>query len=491
VASSQQPTEESDHRKKHEALRSDDDNDHFVGRGSPSRSSGEEAPAKARPVASHADREPTHGALDAAGSPDPPIASLAAQAQTSVASAGGASRPPAFERKAPVVRCSAMNDDEEDFGTLFDQKPPGRQLHKDRSTDAEADAQGPPQGPPAAAPVAATRAAEGVTKKEKEFAWMDSDDEGEDEPAAGGSQVAPAEKQEEPPDKGTSDNDEEPVTAESLDEVSTFGRMVLLAPAIQKWLRSGSIGAPGAMATIRALARTTFFDGDLLEELHKVLRRLLQAGALEATQVDDAICCFRTLNAYDSGFFSAVARAYKSRTRDLQATLRHSWIEAMVGFGHTADPDFLQLLEVPALPSNSPAFRKVRCWHLSKGGCVLEAACSFSHDPGAPLSLAEGGNEDWWRSKPLVMTQNQRSLGHGTYGTANIPPPPPASLQVPQVPAALSHMAMAAGGGVAAIGGWPGGPMGPGMPPGMASMMSQRIPQGMIPGMAHSLPQSM
>jgi len=230
------------------------------------------------------------------------------------------------------------------------------------------------------------------------------------------------------------------VTVDALDEVHSFGRMMLLAPALRKWLQSSATGPAEVMAVCRALARTKFFDGDILDDLYMVLRRLLQADSLDFAQTDDAIRCFRTLNAYDRSFFSAVARAFKGKTQEIPATIRNTWLEAYKGFGHLVESDFLQLLEVPPLLTNNPSYRRVRCWHYSRGLCLLEALCTFSHDPRAPLSLADGGNEDWWRSKPLVMTQNQKTLGHGVYGLSNTsdmraPPAAPAGwLLAPQGP---------------------------------------------------------
>merc|ERR1719401_2595741 len=110
------------------------------------------------------------------------------------------------------------------------------------------------------------------------------------------------------------------------------------------------------------------------------------------------------------------SRSFRAKTGTIDPVTRSSWLEVFKGFGHEYEKDFLQLLEVPPLPPISPSFRKVRCWHHSRGTCTLEGACTFSHDSRAPLSLADGGNEDWWRSKPLVMTQNQKTMGHGVYG---------------------------------------------------------------------------
>lgn len=333
---------------------------------------------------------------------------------------------PTVERKA-VVKCAAVHDDEE-LGGFFDPKAAEHKLRRAVSADIEPEVV---QG----AQKAMQERQEPLNVEDKAFAWMDSDDEDQDEGKGEGKVAEESDREgERRIDKGDADaeaekeDDEAPVVSVAcLDEVQSFGRMVILASAVRKWLQSGTVGSIEAMATCRALARTKFFDGDLLEDLHTVLRRQLQADSLDVTQVDDAIQCFRTLNAYDRGFFSAVARAFKAKTRDIGVGMRNAWLEIFRGFGHNAESDFLQLLEVPPLPATNPGYRKVRCWHFSKGSCVLEAMCSFSHDPRAPLSLADSGNEDWWRSKPLVMTHNQKTLGYGVYGiskTTDLRAPP-------------------------------------------------------------------
>lgn len=310
--------------------------------------------------------------------------------------------------------CAAANDDE-DLGVLFTVKS---QDSKERKVAVKE-------------PSAEHRV---TSKREKAFAWMDSDDDGEQE------DIGDADQNAEDGDADEGDAEATLVTTDALDEVHSFGRMMLLAPALRTWLQQSTTGPAEVMAVCRALARTKFFDGDILEDLHVVLQKLLQAGSLDFSQTDDAIQCFRSLNAYDRGFFSAVARAFKGRVHEIPPNIRNSWSEAYKGFGHSAERDFLQLLEIPPLLANNPSFRRVRCWHFSKGSCHLESLCTFSHDPRAPLSLADGGNEDWWRSKPLVMTQTQKTMGHGVYGLSNTsdmraPPVAPAGwLMAPQGP---------------------------------------------------------
>lgn len=306
-------------------------------------------------------------------------------------------------RRRPAVRCAAANDDE-DLGGPFDVDPAPARKAARRAADAPASAR------PAAAEAAASaeeghEAASGsgrprVKRREKEFAWMDSesDDEGE-------------EGVEEEGEK----EDMEEATTEVLDAVQSFGRMMVLSSSLQQKLRSGGMDPTVVAAACRALTRAKFFDCDLLQDLSKVLVQLLQKESLDALQMSDAIQCLQELNAYDRAVFSAVARAFRTKTAALDPGMRSYWLKVFKGFGHSADQDFLQHLEVPPVMVTSPLYRKVRCQFLA-AGCALGAACTYSHDLRAPLRLEDAGSEDSWRSRQTVMTQDQRTLGRGSYG---------------------------------------------------------------------------
>jgi len=248
---------------------------------------------------------------------------------------------------------------------------------------------------------------------------MDSESEDGEADEAAACEDAPKDEEEQEAGRqnNAADGEDEPeVTAEALDQVQSFGRMMLLAPSLRSWLGASERGPADVVAACRAMARTKFFDGDILEELYAVLQKLLKADRLDGTQTSDVILCLKTLNAYDRGVFSAVARAFKPKTGAIDSGMRARWLEIFKGFAHDLERDFLQLLEVPPLSPAMPSYKKVRCWHHSRSCCVLADACTFSHDARAPLSLGEGGREDWWRSKSVMMTQNQKALGDGAYG---------------------------------------------------------------------------
>mmetsp|Transcript_44826 Transcript_44826/g.81778 ORF Transcript_44826/g.81778 Transcript_44826/m.81778 type:complete len:302 (-) Transcript_44826:88-993(-) len=293
--------------------------------------------------------------------------------------------------------CAAANDDE-DLGSLF--KAPRTKIHADRAAHESQHKE---------------LAEVHVQKRTKEFAWMESDEEEEAPPAA----PSDSAKQEDP----EVDNSE-PVDLMVLDQVQSFGRMMLLAPNLRRKLQAvaseglagGALDPAEVAAACRALARTKFFDAELLEDLGAAMRRLLRECEMDVQQVNDVIKCLWALNAYEKSVFSAVAAAFKSRIIGLDAALRVAWLEVYKGFGHADDPDFMQLLEVPPEPPTSARYLKVRCRFFERGCCALDKACSFAHDLRAPLFL-DNDTLGSMRAKPVVMTHNQKNMGlPGTYG---------------------------------------------------------------------------
>lgn len=297
----------------------------------------------------------------------------------------------------PKVKCAAMNDDEDFGGLNFLAKVQDPEARKAPTAIVVEDDVGnqqksvPEEQPPA--------------KKEKEFAWMDSEDEGPVEVA----------KEEAKQDEDIDEEKEEEVSVEILDNIQSFGKMILLQPSLQKWLRADR--SPGdVVAVCRALARTKFFDGDMFSDIYSVIQKLLRSDKLDVSQTTEAIMTFRVLNAYDRTVFSAIARAFRPKVRTIEPLVRKDWLEIFQSFSHKGEDDFLQMLEAPPNLPNTPSYKRIRCPHHAKGNCVLDSTCTYSHDARAPLSLAEGINEDWWRNKPLVMTQCQKTMGRGIYG---------------------------------------------------------------------------
>lgn len=302
------------------------------------------------------------------------------------------------KRMAPV-RCAAANDDEDLdglFDVITDKKKP-RKASPDRAASSAASSGG------------------AKKKKEKEFAWMDSDEDEDKVEDDGG-------------DKGSDEEDKMEISCETLDEVQSFGRMMKLLPSLQKQIEEEKLSPAEISAACRAIGRTKFFDGDVNERLKLQIRKLIMVDKFDMNQLDDIVQCFGCLNAYDRATFTAIAKGTKAKTPLMPGAMRVAWEKIFKMFKHTDDEDFLQMLEVPPVPPMHPNYKKVRCVHFSRGACAIGSSCTLSHDPRAPLTLVGGENEDKWRARQTVMTNNQRTLGRGTYGDTKVPVAPMAAM---------------------------------------------------------------
>lgn len=305
----------------------------------------------------------------------------------------------AMKRKT-TVRCAAAND-EDDLGALFDEaeERKSKSAKHSQSDACEADE--------------ALLAEVKPKRKEKAFAWMDSDDEDQD----GDDEVAPNE--------GEKKEAREQISESTLDSVQSFGRMMLLVPELQKRLRSGDLSGLEMAAACRAIGRTKFFDGDLLEVLYPTLQQMLRHGKIDLQHVQDVVSCLWTINAYDKGVFCALAACSRSVVGKLSRDTREQFFSICKAFRHEEDQDFLQMLETPPLEITSLGYKKLRCKHFAAGGCLLANGCTFAHDMKAPLAVDElnGGLMQMKDIKRVVMTANQESMGNRNgvqqYGGSN------------------------------------------------------------------------
>jgi len=277
-------------------------------------------------------------------------------------------------------------------------------------------------GPDAAVSSVASRVQNGeepvglpAKKKEKEFAWMDSDEEDEDrDQDPDGREVSQPNASSKPAQEESGSEDENAdVSATTLDGVETFGRMMVLAPALLK--KIPRMLPEDVAAACRALARTKFFDNDIIRVLNGVLKRLLLRDRLNVEQADDVLQCMAGLNVYDEGVFSAIARQMKVRTSSMDQAIRGQWYDIYKGFKHSADSDFYQLLEVPHLTALSPGYKRLRCFHHQRGSCAVGEACTYSHDPRAPIELESAFVRP---VSKVMMTQTQSNMGRDVYGGA-------------------------------------------------------------------------
>jgi len=253
------------------------------------------------------------------------------------------------------------------------------------------------------APQKAVRAGEkpkAKKKKEKEFAWMDSESDGESSD-----------------EKPTQESDED-VTAEKLDKVDSFGGMMRIHESLHKKLKKRMLLPADLAAACRASARSKFFDGELLDDLYAALLELINRGNITVDQTTDMMICSKALNYYNKEVFSAVAKAFKRKVASLSSSTRGTWFEAMQSLGHKSDIGFLQILERPPLMPTDPKFRSVRCLFFEKGICEAGSSCTYAHSNSAPFSLEDLNKEDAWRKREtkgqVLMTHNFVTYNKGS-----------------------------------------------------------------------------
>eukprot|EP00746_Dinoflagellata_sp_MGD_P011013 gnl/MRDRNA2_/MRDRNA2_122946_c0_seq1.p1 gnl/MRDRNA2_/MRDRNA2_122946_c0~~gnl/MRDRNA2_/MRDRNA2_122946_c0_seq1.p1 ORF type:complete len:280 (+),score=63.26 gnl/MRDRNA2_/MRDRNA2_122946_c0_seq1:78-917(+) len=163
-------------------------------------------------------------------------------------------------------------------------------------------------------------------KKDKEFAWMDSDDDGSgDESSA----ASPGGKEALPPSKAS--------------EIQTFSQMMRMASKLHKEAQDLSI--QGLAAVCQAASRVKFYDAGIFEAVQSAIRRRLRGrGPFEPGDVVDIITGLADVNAYDRELFEASIRVLEKMPGQLPQPLRKRVLEACVKVDHGKDLPYLKLL---------------------------------------------------------------------------------------------------------------------------------------------------
>lgn len=145
-------------------------------------------------------------------------------------------------------------------------------------------------------------------KKEKEFAWMDSED---DEAVEKGQAATPPGS----PVKS-------PVRDLDIHEVETLAQMARLAPGLEKRLRRGELRSRELCDVAEALARSKYFDQSLFGPLSSELSRAFRRGRLGPSDILQTLCSLAELNAYNAEMFEAGCKALRPEVQHLQEPQR-------------------------------------------------------------------------------------------------------------------------------------------------------------------------
>lgn len=166
-------------------------------------------------------------------------------------------------------------------------------------------------------------------KKEKKFAWMDSDDE-----SSSAASDASADK-----------INEKKLTAA---EVQSFSEMMRMAPEFQRQAKSMSLS--GLSEVCAAAARVRFYDGGLIEaltaELQRHVNRLRPGTTFDWAAVVKTVVSFSELNAYNEKLFHSVAALIGtgSGLDQIDASARVQLLDAYRAVKHASDQAFVEAL---------------------------------------------------------------------------------------------------------------------------------------------------
>mmetsp|Transcript_66202 Transcript_66202/g.125289 ORF Transcript_66202/g.125289 Transcript_66202/m.125289 type:complete len:313 (+) Transcript_66202:1-939(+) len=214
-------------------------------------------------------------------------------------------------------------------------------------------------------------------KKEKEFAWMDSEEEDSDHlesKKATGSErdrkgtgserrksiddpgglftdrgTARRKKVSRSPSRDSRSSDDGPPLPASVSEIETFSQMVRMADGLKKRVRS--MAASELVQCIAAAARVKFYDGSFLQDLlipqfrrHLDRRRKAPFTTEELVTI---LCSLAELNCFDKQVFAGgVKELADKRYMDLQSFDRRRLLNGLraVKYECDEDPNFLAWL---------------------------------------------------------------------------------------------------------------------------------------------------
>mmetsp|Transcript_21467 Transcript_21467/g.49135 ORF Transcript_21467/g.49135 Transcript_21467/m.49135 type:complete len:274 (+) Transcript_21467:104-925(+) len=172
-----------------------------------------------------------------------------------------------------------------------------------------------------------------ATKREKEFAWMDSGDE------ASGDEKCETRKQESE-DSDADFEDSGPTVP--LAQVSTLSEMLRVVPK----LKTGTMSNKDIMDALPAAARVRFYDADFFDKLLPELRSRLRSrpGGFASDDLVESLASLKELNAYDEVVFSAVASALKDKLGELSPEKRKRLLAILKAVDHKKDGDLITSL---------------------------------------------------------------------------------------------------------------------------------------------------
>lgn len=187
-----------------------------------------------------------------------------------------------------------------------------------------------------------------------------------------------------------------------IEEVETLGQMALLAPSLEKRLKSGEVRTRELCAVTHALERSKYFDADLLALLWKELKRIIKRRQLAPAEMVGVICSLAGLNAYDGEMFEAACSVLSPEISLLSDADKTRLQAALKRVNHDPGEEVLNGLRKAQRKGDG----REPCPMFWRGQCKWGPKCKLSHDQ---QSFDCGAQEGVW--KPPTMSGG-KSVGY-------------------------------------------------------------------------------
>lgn len=175
-----------------------------------------------------------------------------------------------------------------------------------------------------------------------------------------------------------------------IEEVETLGQMALLAPSLEKRLKSGEVRTRELCAVTHALERSKYFDADLLTLLWKELKRIIKRRQLTPTEIVSVMCSLSGLNAYDEAMFEAACSALAPEVSLLSEADKARLLAALKKVNHDPGEEVSEGLQKTQRKGDGRA----PCPMFWRGQCKWGPKCKLSHDQD---SFDSGAKEGVWK----------------------------------------------------------------------------------------------
>eukprot|EP00746_Dinoflagellata_sp_MGD_P148621 gnl/MRDRNA2_/MRDRNA2_80810_c0_seq5.p1 gnl/MRDRNA2_/MRDRNA2_80810_c0~~gnl/MRDRNA2_/MRDRNA2_80810_c0_seq5.p1 ORF type:complete len:276 (-),score=63.29 gnl/MRDRNA2_/MRDRNA2_80810_c0_seq5:35-862(-) len=220
-----------------------------------------------------------------------------------------------------------------------------------------------------------------VQTKEKEFAWMDSEDESDVQQTE---KKADGEQQHE-------DSDSEsfspcPAPPQSMSEITTLSEFLRASKSIQKAVPS--ISTVELVLLCETASRLKYYDGDLFAEVYSQLKIRIDSKMLTAAQVTAVASALLDLNAYNVDVFTSACEFLMPQISGLGKENRLKWVDMLTAAKHKGAHAFMEALRTaPLAPGEETIGNGLPfeiCWDYANGGfCKRGTSCPWKHDKNA------------------------------------------------------------------------------------------------------------